>query len=139
MEMEMNGMASRGTESVRRFDPDVPLHAILSALPEGTMLPAGWVLARIAGTGASTGSRAATLSAQEFGDQRVPRRTADWVRQQCAEGRIEGAFKDGGEWRIPLSALTQQIPRSRSAQQIPTINNDARPARQGGVPTYPRW
>lgn len=139
MEMEMNGSAGRETASVRRFDPDVPLQAILSALPEGTMLPAGWVLARIAGTTASAGSHERTLSAQEFGDQRIPRRTADWVRQQCAEGRIEGAFKDGGEWRVPVSALTQQIPRSRSAQQIPTINSDARPARHGGVPTYPRW
>lgn len=138
--MELNGPEAVAKQGVRHADPQVSLHSILAALPQGTMLPAGWLLERISGQGGVAAStHADTLSAQEFGEQRVPRRTADWVREKCAEGWFEGAYKEGGEWRIPRAALTQQVPRSRSAQQISTINKDARPARRGGVPSYPSW
>ena len=137
---ELNGFEAVASQGVRYADPQVSLHAILSALPQGTMLPAGWLLERILGQGGVAASaHAETLSAQEFGDQRVPHRTADWVREKCAKGWFEGAYKDGGEWRIPRAALTQDGPRSRAAQRTSVIPDAPRAARQGGAPTHPRW
>lgn len=137
---ELNGPEAVAHHGVRHADPYVPLHAILSALPQGTMLPAGWLLERISAQGGVAGlANADTLSAQEFGDQRVPRRTADWVREKCAKGWFAGAYKDGGEWRIPRAALTQDGPRSRVAHRTSAIPDAPRAARQGGAPTYPRW
>ncbi len=138
--IELNSPTARANDTVRQLDPQVPLRALLSALPAGTMLPASWVLERISVHGVtSAGSHAETLSVQEFAEQRVPRRTPDWVREKCADGIIDGAFKDGGEWRIPVAALTQQIPRAR-ADATGGVSQDAMPAtRASGAPTYPRW
>lgn len=135
---ELNGADVEATQVGSKAHPHVSLHAILSALPQETMLPAGWVLERIAGSSASAASLQGTLSAQEFGDQRVPRRTADWVRQQCAEGRIEGARKDGGEWRVPISSLA--LPLRPRAGEIGAASYDASSTdRSNGAPIYPRW
>lgn len=137
---ELNGFEAVASQGVRYADPQVSLHAILAALPQGTMLPVGWVLERISGQGGLVAStHAETLSAQEFAEQRVPRRTADWVREKCAKGWFEGAYKDGGEWRIPRAALTQDGPRSRAAQRTSAIPDAPRAGRQGAAPTHPRW
>lgn len=137
--MNRVGVSSQEKEPVRSFDADVSLRAILAALPEDTMLPAGWVLARIAGRESQrAGSVPDTLNAQEFGEQRVPRRTADWVREKCAEGRFDGAHKDGGEWRIPRSALQTKVPRARS-NQLPGGQTETPDGRQRRLPAFPRW
>lgn len=138
--IELNGSAVRANEAVRNVERHAPLQAILSALPAATMVPAGWVLEQIVGVGgASVTSHTETLSVQEFAMQRVPRRTPDWVREKCADGSIDGAFKDGGEWRIPRSALTQQIPRSRAGASGGTSKNSMPSPRVSGAPTHLRW
>lgn len=134
---------SNGAEAHESTNADVPrtsLKAILESLPEGTLLPAGWLLERMAqhqlkGDDASAG----TLSAQEFGDLRDPARSADWVREKCAQGAFEGAFKDGGEWRVPRAALTQEVLRSsRSNRDMATGETAMRAGRQG-APAHARW
>ena len=138
--IELNGPAVRANDAVRFAGRHAPLHAILSALPAATMVPAGWVLEQIVGQGgASAASHAETLSVQEFAEQRVPRRTPDWVREKCADGSIDGAFKDGGEWRIPRAALTQQIPRSRAGVSVGSSKNAKPSQRASGAPTHLRW
>lgn len=141
---QLDGTCTHGTadegKTVGGSQPAPPLEVILAALPENTMLTAGWVLARLTSGGASGGgTRDGTVSAQEFGDLRVPRRSADWVRDRCAEGRIEGAYKDGGEWRIPRAALTQPIQQQAPRESVvPTIERSSRRAKSG-APAFPRW
>lgn len=120
-------------------DPRAPsLVAILSALPPDTLLPVRWLLERLSLEGEAGVQRHGTLSAQEFGALRRPPRTADWVREKCALGEIAGAFKDGGEWRVPQSALHQQP--SRPHEPSPSAGDQGRSTgvRADG-PRYPRW
>lgn len=128
------GKATRGPQAA------APLQVILASLPATTMLPAGWVLERLTSGSSPAGhAKEGTLSAQEFGDLRLPRRTADWVREKCAEGCIDGAYKDGGEWRIPRAALDQPIqPRSRVASVEP-MNARTSHRAKSGAPAFPRW
>lgn len=114
------------------------LWELLDALPPDTLLPVRWIQERLSLEPHADGGRHDTLSAQEFGARRRPTRTADWVRQQCAEGRIEGAFKDGGEWRVPRSALVQ-APAHRVDSRGSAQSPDASAAPPRGTSRYPRW
>lgn len=106
------------------------LKEILEALPPDTLLPVRWILERLSREPHMYGANHHTLTAQEFGERRRPTRTADWVRQQCAEGRIAGAFKDGGEWRVPVAALDQVAPVHR---------REATAGPPEAASRYPRW
>lgn len=116
------------------------LATILAALPPDTLLPVRWLREQLALDANVEATRGGTVSAPEFGALRRPPRTADWVREKCALGVIKGAFKDGGEWRVPRAALTE--PPSSAREDGPQ-----RSAQQGSDPEtppkgrsrYPRW
>lgn len=42
--------------------------------------------------------------------------TSQWIRVLLAEGRLPGAAKVDGEWRIPASALEQRKQQTAVAQ-----------------------
>lgn len=114
------------------------LAAMLAVLPPDTLLPVRWLRERLALESNSEAGLRDTMSAQEFGACRHPRRTADWVREKCALGWFEGAYKDGGEWRIPRAALQEQSSRAIEAQRSSGRSDDTGTARSDGS-RYPLW
>lgn len=64
------------------------------------------------------------LTAREYGARRVPRRSADWVRDACLRQRIPGAVRMGKEWMIPeaalMSELTTATRMTRRSSEVPT-------------------
>lgn len=114
-------------------DPELSVRMLLSALPPMTLLPAGWLRERLdaedgpaGASGVPRGDAAHAdlalpefLTAAEFGARRMPRRSADWVREQCARKRLADAYKEGGVWYIPsklLSARPTAEPKSSQPQ-----------------------
>lgn len=135
------------------------LAALLIELPAETLLPAAWLLARLTdgdpaptsdGDHAREGHGAARfLSAEQYGQRRVPARSADWVRRRCAAGLLPGAFKAEGEWVVPVDAETGSSdpdpapPTDRAAAPV-ARRHEATPARPSkrrtpSAPRYPRW
>jgi len=121
------------------------LYQLLRPLPDTTLLPVAWILEQL--TRQCAGATAAAddgdlLSAEAYGRHRRPPRSADWVRRQCAAGRLAGAFKDGGAWVIPAGA---ELPPSGEAPNdggasIPT-ESPIRPVRRASEQrrTHRRW
>ena len=127
-------------------DSELPIRMVLAALPPMTLLPAGWLRDRLDAEDEAAGaasmasaaapgvdaSLAAFLTAAEFGARRVPRRSADWVREQCARGRLADAYKEGGAWYIPAKLLTTRpTPEDKSAWPQPKWLKGSRGRRNG--------
>ncbi|CAN5394201.1 hypothetical protein BH09GEM1_BH09GEM1_48030 [soil metagenome] len=85
------------------------------------------------------------ITAEEYGRRRAPKRTADWVRDACRDGRIPGARKDGSSWLIPASALSLEKGTPTSKQSSPDVKRRAAPKlhraqkEKADKTSYPRW
>ena len=126
----------------------VPLRALLASLPPETPLPAGWLLERLhpEHTAPTQSFEVKLLSAEEFGSRRVPKRSADWVREQCVAGVFAGAYKEGGKWVIPSTELTlRPAPRDQAVSDERDVSDAGGREASGGARAraargkYPRW
>jgi hypothetical protein len=86
------------------------LAALLADLPDGTLLPVGWLRAQLA-TEPAEGATAATgdtprpdLTPAQFGA--LLGRSASTARLWCEAGKVPGAWKLAGRsWRIPAASV----------------------------------
>jgi hypothetical protein len=124
------------------------LRTLLASLPPETRLPAGWLLERLPSehTASRQSFRVELLSAEEFGSRRVPKRSADWVREQCVAGVFTGAYKEGGKWVIPSTELTPRpAPRDHAVSDDRDVSHLGDREASGGARAraargnHPRW
>lgn len=133
------------------------LEELLCELPDDLAVPVRWVRHRLEldrrrtsgvrrldqkATPISAAESHAELSAEEYGNRRVPQRTAEWVRDACRAGTIPGARKDGLAWLIPVSALAQEQHRARISRgrlSRDGIGKPAVPRQDRGAQAHARW
>lgn len=112
----------------------VSLRTLLASLPPETRLPVGWLLARLDDRGTPPIQKAEVelLSAEEFGTRRVPKRSADWVREQCVAGLFATAYKEGGRWVIPSDELELRTIEREQEEGQPRLPSGTRDGRLHG-------
>lgn len=149
---------------------------LVAEMPDDAFVPIRWVRQRLAAEAALRDSRArpseATretagpaeravtseqgtheISAEEYGQRRSPRRSAEWVRDACRAGRIPSARKDGREWMIPEGAVEIERRRMPTGGVTPAVRHLRHAGPDGSTSTrrtrhataarepsaYPRW
>ncbi len=102
--------------------PNVPCETLVAVLPDDVVVPIRWIRERMAADQRLRALAVAAaavsvpepqvgpgmLTAKEFGERRIPSRSAEWVQDQCRAGRVAGAQKDGHAWMIPAAALVSE-------------------------------
>jgi hypothetical protein len=87
---------------------------LLAELPDGALLPVGWLRAQL---GAEPAERLADLTLSEVAA--LQNRSISTVRTWCGSGALEGAYRlNNREWRVPPAALRRFLDR-QSAKKVP--------------------
>lgn len=96
------------------------LRDALADLPDGAMVPVGWIREQL-GTEAEE-TRIADLSVQEVADEldRAPSTIRGWL----GEGTLDGYRLQGREWRVPRESLRAFLEEERSNGSDPEKSAD---------------
>lgn len=112
--MSMNPIANSNNEPTRdRFGTksiELDLKRLLLTLPPESLLPVWWLREELAESSTARQSTS-VMTATEFAAAQPKPRGAEWARRMARAGRVNGAYKIGGDWMFPDTAVVQESVR----------------------------